>query len=72
MIHVGSTAVRQAIEKHKPLLRLHGHIHESRGIATIGRTLCISTGSTYGDGTLLDTLIILDQNGVKSYVLTLG
>jgi len=31
MIHVGSTATRQVIEKYKPLLGLHGHIHESRG-----------------------------------------
>lgn len=72
MVHVGSTAVRQAIEKHKPLLGLHGHIHESRGIATIGRTLFINPGSTYGDGTLLGALINLDQKGVKSYVLTQG
>jgi len=30
MIHVGSAAVRQLIEKHQPLLGIHGHIHESR------------------------------------------
>ena len=28
---VGSTAVRDAILKHQPMLSVHGHIHESRG-----------------------------------------
>lgn len=27
--HVGSTAIRQFIEEHQPMLTLHGHIHES-------------------------------------------
>src|SRR6195256_3079826 len=27
---VGSTAVREAIERHQPLISLHGHIHESK------------------------------------------
>ena len=31
---VGSTAVRNVIERHQPPLALHGHIHESRG--TVG------------------------------------
>jgi Icc-related predicted phosphoesterase len=72
MIHVGSKAVRQAIEKHKPLLGLHGHIHESRGFATIGRTLCVNPGSTYADGMLLGALLNIEEKGVKSYVLTQG
>jgi Icc-related predicted phosphoesterase len=45
MVHVGSTTVRQLIEKHKPLLGMHGHIHESRGFVKIGRTLCLNPGS---------------------------
>jgi len=28
-LHVGSVAVRRFIERHQPLLTLHGHIHES-------------------------------------------
>jgi Icc-related predicted phosphoesterase len=39
---VGSTAVRQAIEQHQPLLSLHGHIHESKGATKIGKTLAIN------------------------------
>jgi Icc-related predicted phosphoesterase len=72
MIHVGSQAVRQAIEKHGPLLGLHGHIHEARGFAKIGRTLCINPGSEYGEGILRGALVNLDEKSVKSYLLTQG
>jgi len=37
----GSRAVRNAIEKHQPMLGLHGHIHEAQGVIKIGRTTCI-------------------------------
>jgi Icc-related predicted phosphoesterase len=72
MIHVGSTAVRNAIDKHQPLLGLHGHIHESRGFVKIGRTLCINPGSEYGEGILRGAVINLDEKGVKNYILTQG
>ena len=72
MIHVGSIATRQVIEKYKPLLGLHGHIHESRGFVKIGRTLCINPGSEYGEGILRGAVINLDEKGVKSYILTQG
>jgi hypothetical protein len=72
MIHVGSPAVRGAIEKHQPLLGLHGHIHESRGFVKIGRTLCINPGSEYGEGILRGAVINLDQDRLKSYLLTQG
>jgi len=72
MIHVGSVAVREAIEKQKPLLGIHGHIHESRGFAKIGRTLCINPGSEYGEGILRGAIINLDDKGIKSHLLTQG
>ena len=72
MIHVGSTTVRQLIEQHKPLLGIHGHIHESRGFVKIGRTLCVNPGSEYGEGILRGAVINLDQKSVKSYILTQG
>jgi len=72
MIHVGSTTVRQLIEQYKPLLGIHGHIHESRGFVKIGRTLCINPGSEYGEGILRGAVINLDQKSVKSYILTQG
>ena len=72
MIHVGSITVRQLIEKCKPLLGIHGHIHESRGFVKIGRTLCINPGSEYGEGILRGAIINLDQKGIKNYMLTQG
>lgn len=47
---VGSRAVRQIIEEFQPVLSLHGHIHESRAVANIGRTLCVNPGSEYNTG----------------------
>ena len=68
-----STAVRDAIEKHQPALSLHGHIHESRGNARIGRTLCINPGSSYEQGELLGAVVDLEGGKkVKRFVLTSG
>jgi Icc-related predicted phosphoesterase len=72
MIHVGSKTVRHLIEEHKPLLGLHGHIHEARGFVKIGRTLCINPGSEYGEGILRGALLNIDEKGVKSHLLTGG
>ena len=70
---VGSTAVREAIERHQPLLSLHGHIHESKGAVKIGKTLSINPGSAYEEGMLMGAIIQLDaKKGVKSYQLVNG
>jgi Icc-related predicted phosphoesterase len=69
---VGSTACRKAIEDAKPLLGLHGHIHEGRGATRIGKTLCINPGSMYEQGTLLGAIIALGKNKIENYVLTSG
>jgi len=70
---VGSTAVREAIERHQPLLSLHGHIHESKGALKIGKTLSINPGSAYEEGMLMGALIQLDpKKGIKSYQLVNG
>jgi uncharacterized protein len=63
---VGSTAVRDAIAKHQPMLSVHGHIHESRGVKKMGRTLAINPGSVYGDGVLQGA--VLDLNAKKGKV----
>jgi uncharacterized protein len=71
--HVGSTAVRAAIDKHQPLLSLHGHIHEGKGIARLGKTLAINTGSAYEEGILMSAILELDpKKGIKSYQLISG
>ena len=69
---VGSTALRKAIEETQPLLGLHGHIHEGRGAARIGRTLCINPGSMYEQGTLLGAIVELGKSKIENYVLTTG
>ena len=71
---VGSTAVRDAILRHQPLLSVHGHIHESRGIKKMNRTLAINPGSVYGDGVLQGAVIDLDAKKAKvtRYLLVNG
>lgn len=71
-IHAGSTAVRRSIEAHAPLLGLHGHIHESKGFAKIGRTLCLNPGSEYSDGILRGALANLQDGKVHDFMLTSG
>ena len=71
--HVGSQAVRDAIDKYQPMLTLHGHIHEGKGITRIGKTLAINAGSAYEEGVLLAAIIELDQKkGIKNYQLVNG
>ena len=69
---VGSTAVRTAIERHQPPLALHGHIHESRGVAKIGRTLSINPGSEYNDGILRGAIVTLSDKGLRRHQLLAG
>jgi Icc-related predicted phosphoesterase len=72
-VPLGSTAVRGVIEKHQPTLSLHGHIHESRGNARIGKTLCINPGSSYEQGELLGAVVDLEGGKkIKRFVLTSG
>lgn len=73
LTHVGSTAVRDAILKYQPLLSLHGHIHEGKGTARIGKTLAINAGSLYEQGVLQGAVVDLDaRKGIRSYTLTTG
>jgi Icc-related predicted phosphoesterase len=71
-IPVGSSAVRQLIEEYQPALALHGHIHESRGIVEIGRTVCINPGSNYGTGRIDGAVVDLDPEGVRNKHLVNG
>ena len=71
---VGSKSIREAEERVQPLLGLHGHIHESKGVYRLGRTLVLNPGSSYEEGVLQGALVTLDpkKNKVKSYVLVNG
>ena len=71
-IPVGSKAARQIIEEYQPLLALHGHIHESRGITTIGRTTCINPGSDYASGHIHGALVKLSDHNVTMRQLVIG
>lgn len=43
-LHVGSLSLRRFIEERKPLCVICGHIHEARGIDSIGSTILINPG----------------------------
>ena len=68
----GSSAVRDAIEKFKPMLGLHGHIHESQSVAKIGRTTCINPGSEYAEGILRGCIVTFLDGEVQGYQMTSG
>ena len=64
---MGSKAVRRVIEKYKPLLGLHGHIHESAGFRRFGRTLCVNPGSEYAEGVLRGYIVFLNGQKVQGH-----
>jgi Icc-related predicted phosphoesterase len=61
MVPVGSTATRDAIATYRPLLGLHGHIHESRGVRDYGGVPVGNPGSEYSEGILGGLLVDLDK-----------
>jgi Icc-related predicted phosphoesterase len=66
--HAGSTAVREAVARYQPALGLHGHIHESRGMARIGAAVCLNAGSEYSEGILRAAIVQLQSNGKIGYL----
>lgn len=72
MVHVGSIAVRNAIEKYQPLAGLHGHIHESKGYTKIKNTHCFNPGSEYSIGILKGVIINISENRVDNYLFVEG
>jgi uncharacterized protein len=71
---VGSTAVREGILTHQPMMSVHGHIHESRGVCKLGRTFAVNPGSVYGDGVLQGAVLELNEKKgkVTKYLLVNG
>ena len=63
---VGSKSIRAAEERVQPLLGLHGHIHESKGVFRLGETLVLNPGSSYEEGVLQGALITLDRRSARS------
>jgi Icc-related predicted phosphoesterase len=70
MIPVGSTAVRSIIEEFQPLLGAHGHVHESRAVTKLGRTVIVNPGSEYSEGMLAAAFIRVTKKGVRTQFLS--
>jgi Icc-related predicted phosphoesterase len=66
MAAVGSSAVRSVIERHQPLVGAHGHVHESRAVTRLGRSVCFNPGSEYSEGVLRGALVVLAPDQVLS------
>lgn len=43
---IGSRALRSFIERHRPPLTLHGHLHESPGVDRLGDTVSVNPGDS--------------------------
>jgi Icc-related predicted phosphoesterase len=70
--HVGSTSVRELIESVRPVLSLHGHIHESKAVDDVAGTPVYNPGSAYFSGQLHGLLVDLDGDRVTSHLFVTG
>ncbi|HEU4572092.1 MAG TPA: hypothetical protein VFR93_05355 [Candidatus Limnocylindrales bacterium] len=68
----GSSAIRRGLEQLQPVLSLHGHIHEARGVHKLGRTVCLNPGSEYAEGVMKASIVNLEPTRVKGYILISG
>ena len=71
-IPVGSTAVADGLRQFQPLLSLHGHIHESRGVVKVGGSTVVNPGSEYDQGTLLGAVIRVKPGKVEQCQLVVA
>lgn len=73
IIAVGSQATLDSIAKYQPLIGVHGHIHESRGITKIAGVPVVNPGSEYAEGILDGALIDIDpKKGITDIQLVAG
>lgn len=72
MVPVGSPSVAESIAAYQPLLSLHGHIHEGRGMTKTGRTVVLNPGSEYEQAALLGALIDIKPGKVRRCQLVSG
>src|SRR5437016_6212690 len=68
----GSSAVRDILTRLQPAASLHGHIHESRGMSRIGRTVAFNPGSEYTEGILRGVLLSLKGDQIERHQFTSG
>jgi uncharacterized protein len=62
---VGSTGVLEAVKTVKPVLSLHGHIHESGGERKLGDTLLVNPGSEAAFGVVRGHIVDLSPDGIE-------
>jgi Icc-related predicted phosphoesterase len=67
MIPVGSKSIREAIVKYKPMIGLHGHIHESSAVDFLNGVPIFNPGSEYGEGVLRGFVIKLSEGKLEKY-----
>ncbi len=73
MVPVGSTATRDAISRYRPMVGLHGHIHESKGVKKLDGVPIANPGSEYGEGVLDGLIVDVDgKKGVRNIQLVTG
>jgi uncharacterized protein len=72
IVPVGSKAVRTLIEEVQPVVSLHGHIHESKAIAKIGKTTCVNPGSAYSEGVIDGAVVDVRGHKIRSCQLVTG
>lgn len=72
MVPVGSTAVAASIRSFEPVLSLHGHIHESRGVVKWGASTVVNPGSEFGEAALLGAVVDVKPGKVKRCQLIAG
>ncbi len=70
--HVGSTSVRALIESLHPVVGLHGHIHEAKGIDEVAGTPVYNPGSSYYSGSLQGLLLDLQGSEVAAHLFVTG
>jgi Icc-related predicted phosphoesterase len=70
--NAGSGAMRKIIEKYQPLVGIHGHIHESKGMVKVGKTICFNPGSEYTEGVLRGLILDLENSKIKNHLFTSG
>lgn len=66
---IGSQAVRDFIELRQPALCLTGHIHESRALDRLGKTIVVNPGN-FGSGGY--ALVTYDGRDVRAEILQAG
>jgi len=66
-VHVGSTAVAEAIRRFRPAIGLHGHIHESGSHDLVDGIPVVNPGSEYGENILRGAIVEVHRGNVLRF-----